>query len=103
MKNIVINTLPIELVEELQRTQMEVESCTAVVDRFLDRHINDENADCLNSPVFIKYQSELAEKEAKHNILKNRITFEYIPDEYRTERYNWSVDYSTNELSVSCS
>ena len=92
---------PQELNDELQRINYELSMENTVLDRFIDRHLNDPEA--LDSPTFNKYAKSVTEKTAEYEMLKDHITNEVLAG-IRGHDADWNLDFSTGiiDITVHC-
>lgn len=88
---------PKELVDELQRLTYELSAEGAVIDRFLDRHMNEPSA--LESPIFTKYSKSVAEKTAEYEMLKDTITKEML-SVLDGHEFEWVLDFAAGQVVV---
>lgn len=88
---------PTDLLNELQRLTYELAAEGAVIDRFLDRHMNESSA--LESPIFIKYSKSVAEKTAKYEMLKDVITNDLL-FELEGHEFDWHLDFSSGQIII---
>ena len=77
MKTIKIE-LPQEVVNEIQRAGLEVNARQGVIDRYFEKHMNDEDESAINAKPFQYFMSLLAEAEANFELAKEAITETYV-------------------------
>lgn len=99
MKTIVID-IPEEVINETQRAGFEVDSRRGVIDRYLEKHMNDEDESAINSKPFVHFMSLLAEAEAHFELAKSVIENDYVPEFLKGHDYEWFVDYSNCTMTV---
>ena len=88
---------PEELSNELQRINYELAMENTVLDRFIDRHLNDPEA--LDSPTFNKYAKSVTEKTAEYEMLKEAVTDQVLTG-IRGHDADWNLDFSTGIIDV---
>lgn len=88
---------PTGLLDELQRLTYELAAEGAVIDRFLDRHMNEPSA--LEAPIFLKYSKSVAEKTAKYEMLKDTITYDML-SELDGHEFDWNLDFASGQIVV---
>lgn len=92
--------LPTQVSEELERASMEVNARQAVIDRFLERHIDDSDGSAIDSKPFQYFMSLLAQSEAEFNMAKDEVTREYIPAFLENHEAEWSLDFSSHIMTI---
>lgn len=88
---------PEELNRQLRRLSYEVDTYNGIVDRFVDRHLNDPAA--LDSPVFERNLSKALEKSSEYELAKERVTTEVIPG-IQGHDADWSLDFASGVITV---
>lgn len=88
---------PDELVSKLARLNYELTMHNTVIDRFVDRHLNDTSA--LDSPTFERIARETAEKTAEYEMMKDKVTNEVLTD-LKGHEIEWSLDFYTGDITV---
>jgi len=99
MKQITI-IVPQEVTNELQRASMEATSRQGVIDRYLEKHMDDADSSAIEAKPFKHFMSLLAEAEAEFELAKEAITNTYVPDYLREHDVDWMLDYATNVLTI---
>lgn len=92
--------IPQNVVDEIQRSSLEVNARQGVIDRYFEKHMNDEDSSALDSKPFMHFMSLLAEAETEFELAKNEITKNYIPEYLQNHNIEWNLDYSTSILTV---
>lgn len=92
--------IPQETVNELQRASVEINARQSVIDRFLEKHLDDSNGNAIDSKPFQHFMSLLAEAEAEFEMAKDAVTQEYIPSFLQNHDVEWLLDYSNNTMTV---
>lgn len=92
--------LPQNIIDELQRTDLELNARRGVIDRYFEKHINDTDASALDSVPFNHFMTLLAEAETKFELLKNALSESYVPDFLQEHEVEWNVDYSTRDMTI---
>lgn len=92
--------LPQETVNEVQRAGLELNARQGVIDRYLEKHMNDENSEAIDSKPFKHFMSLLAESESEFELAKDAITREYIPDYLQSHNVEWELDYATRIMTI---
>lgn len=87
-------------INEVQRAGFEVDGRRGVIDRYLEKHMNDVDESAINSKPFIHFMSLLCESEAHYELAKQRLEENYIPDFLKGHSYNWNLDYATKEMTI---
>lgn len=90
-----------ELVNYIERLHFEVESRKDIIQRIIEAHANDSDADVLMSPAFKSYSKELADFVAEYEIAKNELQDNYVPKYLEGHKYNWELKFETKQLVIS--
>lgn len=90
-----------DVVEAIERASFEANARQQVIDRYLDRHMDDADASALDSPVFLHFMSLLAEAETEYEMLKDALSKAEIGDELNSHDAEWQLDYATGEITYS--
>lgn len=88
---------PEDLLIQLERLNYEISMEGTVVDRFLDRHLNEPEA--LNSPIFKQYMQNLAEKNVEYELLKEEVT-QSVLQNLTGHQFNWQLNFLTGQIEV---
>lgn len=88
-----------ETIDYLQRLHFEVEAHQDVIQRIIESHSADQNADILESKVFEKYSKRLSDLKAEYELAKQEVSNTYIPDEYK-EFAKWNIDFNTRIMTI---
>ena len=88
---------PNDLLDELQRLTYELAAEGSVVDRYIDRHINEPSL--LESPIFVKYSQSIAEKTAKFEMLKDVVTNDIL-EPLAGHEFDWQMDFIHGKIIV---
>ena len=88
---------PEDLCRDLERLNYELSMENMVIDRFLDRHLNDSSA--LDSPIFTKYMKSVAEKNTEYEKLKDYVTNSVLA-ELKDHDADWALDFTTGEFDI---
>ena len=99
MKQITI-TVNQELVNYIERLSYEEASYKDIIVTLLEAHKNDADGSAIDNPVFKSYQEKYAKAKSEYELAKNQITKEYIPECLINHNYDWNLDFSTNELTI---
>lgn len=99
MKTLVIE-IPEETVNELQRCEFEINARQGVIDRYLDKHMKDNDSSAIESKPFKHFMSLLAEAEAEFELAKNKVTEEFLPEYLKGHECDWIVDYTTKNMTI---
>lgn len=99
MKTIEIE-VPQEVVNQIERCQYEVNSRQGVIDRYLEKHMNDTDGSAIESAPFQYFMSQLAAAEAELEITKNQMSEVYIPQALKEHQTEWIIDFSTGIMTV---
>lgn len=99
MKTIVVE-VPEEVVNETQRAGFEVDSRRGVIDRYMEKHMDDADESAINAKPFVYFMSLLTEAEAHFEMAKAMIEREYVPEYLKGHNYDWNLDYYTNTLTI---
>lgn len=99
MKTVKIK-LPQEVVNEVQRAGLEMSSRQGVVDRYFEKHMDDEDALAFGSKPFRHFMSLLAEAEAEFELAKEAITDEFMPEYLKNHECEWNLDYNTRIMTI---
>lgn len=89
-----------DTINYLQRLHFEVESRQDVIQRIIEAHMKDDNADILESKVLKKYSEELSELKAEYEIAKQQVTEQYVPSELKSDMYFWNIDFQAGVMSI---
>lgn len=92
--------LPQEVVNEVQRAGLEAKSRQGVIDRYFEKHLEDNDASALDAKPFKHFMSLLAEAEAEFELAKDAITDEYLPDYLKNHECDWTLDYNTCVMTI---
>lgn len=92
--------VPQETINELQRCEFEVNSRQGVIERYLDKHMNDEDGSAIESKPFKHFMSLLAEAEAEFELAKNKVTEEFLPSYLVGHECEWIIDYQTKIMTI---
>ncbi len=92
--------IPEEVVNELERCQYEVNSRQGVIDRYLEKHMNDADGSAIDAAPFKHFMSLLAECEAEYEMVKEAITENYVPDVLKEHQAEWNLDFHTHILTI---
>lgn len=76
----------------VQRTQYELDSYREII-KLLGTSLLESN--CLKT-----YSTNLSKLMIAFDNAKSMINEKYIPDEYRSDKYSWSLDYLTDKLYI---
>lgn len=76
----------------VQRTQYELDSYREII-KLLGTSLLESN--CLEA-----YSTNLSKLMIAFDNAKSMINEKYIPDEYRNDKYSWSLDYLTDKLYI---
>ena len=99
-KQIKINVAQ-DTVNYLQRLSYENKTREEIITRLLEEHKNDDDDSLFVSKPFLKYSEELSRIRAEYELAKSETEKLYLPKElYGVHKYNWSVDFATNEMTV---
>lgn len=99
MKQIKI-TVPEEVSNEVQRASMEMTARQGVIDRYLDKHMDDVDHSAIDSEPFKYFMSKLAEAETEFELAKEAITRKYVPKYLDNHEVEWNLEYDTNALTI---
>ena len=99
MKTITIHVSEKDI-NEVQRAGFEVDGRRGVIDRYLEKHMNDADESALNSKPFNHFMSLLCEAEAHYELAKLQIEQTYVPEVVKNHTYNWNLNYGTGELTI---
>lgn len=88
---------PTDLFNDLQRLTYELIAEGAVIDRYIDRHVNEPSL--LEAPIFVKYSKSVAEKTAKYEILKDIVTNEIL-EPLTGHEFEWYMDFTNGKIVV---
>lgn len=99
MKTIQV-VIPEEIVNEIERCQYEVNSRQGVIDRYLERHMNDNDGSAIESAPFQHFMSLLSEAETEYEMAKERVTKEFVPDILKEHQIEWSLDFLTGIMTI---
>lgn len=89
-----------ELVNYVERLSYEEASYKDVILTLLDAHKGDTDGSAIDNPVFKSYQEKYASIKAEYEMAKNEVTNQYVPDCLAGHQYDWNLDFSTNELTI---
>lgn len=92
--------LPQEIINNLERAQLETTSRQGVIDRYFEKHLADTDGSALDAAPFQHFMTLLAESEAEFELLKEEITKKYVPDFLATHDCEWTVDYQTKIMTI---
>ena len=90
-----------ELVNYIERLSYEEASYKDVIMTMLEAHKGDVDGTVVDNPVFKSYQEKYSQVKAEYEMAKAQVTEEYVPDCFKEHRVEWSLDFNTNELTVS--
>lgn len=95
-------TLPVSEkdVNEVQRAGFEVDGRRGVIDRYLEKHMNDSDESAINSKPFNHFMSLLCEAEAHYELAKQQIETTYVPEVLKGHSYNWNLDFAAKEITI---
>ena len=99
MKTITVN-VPERTVNEIERASFEVSSRRGVIDRYLEKHMNDVDGSAINSKPFNHFMSLLTEAEAHFELAKQEIEDVYVPALVKEHSYEWNLDYKSKILTI---
>lgn len=89
-----------EMIDYLQRLHFELEAHQDVIQRIIEGHSADQNADILESAVFKKYSKNISEIKAEYELAKQEVTSVYVPDEYKGKDAKWNIDFQTRTMTI---
>lgn len=92
--------LPQEVVNEVQRAALEMNARQGVIDRYLEKHMEDEDSKAIDSKPFKHFMTLLAEAESEFELAKETISKEYIPSFLAEHSLEWELDYSSNIMTI---
>lgn len=92
--------LPQEAVNEAQRTGLEMISRQGVIDRYFEKHMNDDDSSAIDSKPFQHFMSLLAEAEAEFELAKDAITEKFMPEYLKNHECEWNLDYNTRIMTI---
>ena len=92
--------LPENIVDELQRTDLELKARQGVIDRYFEKHMKDTDASALESKPFNHFMTLLAESEAGFEMLKDGVSVNFVPAFLKEHEIEWSVDYATKDMTI---
>lgn len=99
MKTITV-TVNQELVDYIERLSYEEASYKDIIMTLLEAHKGDTDGSAIDNPVFKAYQEKYAKAKSEYELAKTQITKEYIPECIIDHKYDWNLDFSTNELTI---
>lgn len=99
MKTLTIE-IPQETVNELQRCEFEINARQGVIDRYLDKYMEDEDSSAIDSKPFKHFMSLLAEAEAEFELAKQAVTDKYLPEYLKSHECEWLIDYATKIMTI---
>lgn len=99
MKKIIVE-VPQEVTNELQRASMEANARQGVIDRYLEKHMDDADGFAIEAKPFKHFMSLLAEAETEFELAKETVTKEYVPEYLQSHDIEWELDYGTNILTI---
>ena len=99
MKTIVIEVDQKDI-NEIQRAGFEVDGRRGVIDRYLEKHMNDTDSSAIDSKPFNHFMSLLCEAEAHYELAKQQIEKTYIPAIFKDHNATWNLDFNTGELTI---
>lgn len=99
MKTIIID-IPGEIVTPLERASFEINTRQAVIDRYLEKHMNDTDSSAIDSKPFNHFMSLLAKAEAEFELQKQEVSKQFIPEYLADHMVEWNLDYSTKEMTI---
>lgn len=84
-----------ETVDYLQRLAYEVNGKSNLIDYVLTKHINDDNADIIDSEPFKKLMLDYTTASAEYEVAKDR----FARDNDLVNK-NWNIDFETGTCTV---
>ena len=89
-----------ELVDYIERLDFEYLSLKDIIVTYLDLHKTDTDDSAINNAVFTSYQNKYNKAKVEYELAKKQLTDQYIPSCLYDHKYSWSLDYSSNVLTI---
>lgn len=87
-----------DIVREMERLNYENLMLTTVIDRYIEGHPND--ADAGENKTLRSLMGQLTDVIASQEILKQAISTTMVPEDLRSDEYEWRLDFETGVLAI---
>lgn len=98
-ENVMTRKADEKLVADIEAKHMVLNAKNQVAATIIEQHARDQNAAIVSSPVFKEYEKGIAVAMREWENAKTKMFNETFTEEERRKILNWTLDYSTCEVT----
>ena len=89
-----------EMVDYIQAAFEDYKAKQDLITMIFELHKYDEDYSIIDSAPFRYYESCFMKAKVKYDTIMSELQNEYIPDEYKTAKYRFEVDFDNKQIGI---